>query len=201
MHIEKNICDSIVGTLLNIEGKTKDNLKARLDMKDMGIRPALHPTVVRGKTCLPPACFSMTRIEKQNFCKVLSRVKVPDGYSSNISRCVNIKNLKIYGLKSHDCHVLMQQLIPLAIRRALPKKVSSVLIELSKFFRELCTKVGSVEEYGKLKAQIIRTLCHLERIFPPSFFDIMVHLPIHLANEAEVAGPVQYRWMYPIERY
>ena len=25
MHIEKNVCDSIIGTLLNIEGKTKDN--------------------------------------------------------------------------------------------------------------------------------------------------------------------------------
>ncbi|KAK3218819.1 hypothetical protein Dsin_012789 [Dipteronia sinensis] len=29
----------------------------------------------------------------------------------------------------------------------------------------------------------------------------MVHLPIHLADEAKVVGPVQYRWMYPIERY
>ena len=27
MHIEKNICDNIIGTLLNIEGKTKDTLK------------------------------------------------------------------------------------------------------------------------------------------------------------------------------
>ncbi|XXG54137.1 hypothetical protein AAC387_Pa03g2094 [Persea americana] len=29
----------------------------------------------------------------------------------------------------------------------------------------------------------------------------MVHLPIHLAREAILGGPVQYRWMYPIERY
>ncbi|XXG43945.1 hypothetical protein AAC387_Pa01g3862 [Persea americana] len=29
----------------------------------------------------------------------------------------------------------------------------------------------------------------------------MVHLPIHLALEAILGGPVQYRWMYPIERY
>ena len=29
----------------------------------------------------------------------------------------------------------------------------------------------------------------------------MVHLPIHLANEAKIFGPVQYRWMYPVERY
>ena len=28
MHIEKNVCDNLLGTLLNIEGKSKDNLKA-----------------------------------------------------------------------------------------------------------------------------------------------------------------------------
>ncbi|CAM8934406.1 unnamed protein product [Rhodiola kirilowii] len=29
----------------------------------------------------------------------------------------------------------------------------------------------------------------------------MEHLAVHLAGEAKLAGPVQYRWMYPIERY
>ncbi|XP_039134115.1 uncharacterized protein LOC120271498 isoform X3 [Dioscorea cayenensis subsp. rotundata] len=48
---------------------------------------------------------------------------------------------------------------------------------------------------------VVRTLCNLERIFPPSFFDVMIHLVVHLASEAKLAGPVQYRWMYPIERY
>lgn len=44
-------------------------------------------------------------------------------------------------------------------------------------------------------------LCKLEKIFPPAFFDVMVHLAVHLPREAMLAGPVQYRWMYPIERY
>ena len=43
MHIEKNIVDSILGTLLDISGKTKDHAKARYDLKDMGIRKNLHP--------------------------------------------------------------------------------------------------------------------------------------------------------------
>ena len=34
-------------------------------------------------------------------------------------------------------------------------------------------------------------------IFPPSFFDSMEHLPVHLPFEVKVGGPVQYRWMYP----
>jgi len=50
-------------------------------------------------------------------------------------------------------------------------------------------------------ASIRETLCRLEMIFPPAFFDIMVHLPVHLAEEAALGGPVCYRWMYPVERY
>lgn len=38
MHIEKNVCDNICGTLLGLEGKSKDNLQARLDLQDMNIR-------------------------------------------------------------------------------------------------------------------------------------------------------------------
>ena len=57
------------------------------------------------------------------------------------------------------------------------------------------------DQLEHLENDIIVTLFKLERIFHPSFFDIMVHLPIHLASEAKIAGPVQYRWMYPIERY
>ena len=44
-------------------------------------------------------------------------------------------------------------------------------------------------------------VCKLEKIFPPSFFDSMEHLLIHLAYEARVWEPVQYRWMYLFERY
>ena len=35
MHIEKNVCDNLLGTLRNIEGKSKDNFKARLDLKKL----------------------------------------------------------------------------------------------------------------------------------------------------------------------
>jgi hypothetical protein len=47
---------------------------------------------------------------------------------------------------------------------------------------------------------IIKTICKLEMIFPPSFVDSMEHLPMHLSYEAKVGGPVQYRWMYSFER-
>ena len=51
-----------------------------------------------------------------------------------------------------------------------------------------------------METEIGKILCDLERIFPPSFFDVMVHLSVHLASEARLGGTVHYRWMYPIER-
>ena len=51
-----------------------------------------------------------------------------------------------------------------------------------------------------LEMDIVVTLCELEKIFPPSFFMVMVHVVMHLAREAKLVGLVHYRWMYPIER-
>ena len=48
---------------------------------------------------------------------------------------------------------------------------------------------------------VAETLSILEREFPPSFFDIMVHLTLHLVEELFVCGPMHTRWMYPYERY
>jgi hypothetical protein len=42
MHMEKNICDSIVGTLLKIPFKTKDSSNARIDCKAYNANPNLQ---------------------------------------------------------------------------------------------------------------------------------------------------------------
>ena len=108
IHIEKNVCDNIIGTLLNIPGKTKDGVNCRKDLVEMGLRKELAPQVKEKRTYLPPACYSLTRAEKIMVCKSLLELKVPDGYSSNLRSRVSMEDLKLYGLKSHDCHVLMQ---------------------------------------------------------------------------------------------
>ncbi|WMV07748.1 hypothetical protein MTR67_007374 [Solanum verrucosum] len=201
MHIEKNICDNILGTIMNAKGKTKDTINTRLDLKEMNIRPELHPIQKGEKYEVPTACYTLSPQEKHNFCLFLKNLKVPDGFSSNISQCVNLKDHKISGLKSHDCHVILQHLLPLALHGMLSKEVCEPLIELSLFFNMIGAKLLRIDDLEQVEAQIPITLCKLEKVFPPSFFDVMVHLPIHLANEAMLGGPVQYRWMYPIERW
>jgi hypothetical protein len=60
--------DNILGTILDIKGKTKDNLVAWLDLKEMGLRPKLHPfTAANGKTYMSAACHTMFREDKKNF--------------------------------------------------------------------------------------------------------------------------------------
>ena len=146
------------------------------------------------------ACYTLNSNAKDALCKMFEELKSLDGYLSNISRCVKDNGKKISCLKSHDHHAFIEQLFPFAIRGFLPKNVFEPLIELSMFFRNLYAKNITQEELDILERQILYTLFKLEMVIPPTFFDIMVHLVIHLAAEAKVAGPVRYRWMYPIER-
>jgi len=64
----------------------------------------------------------------------------------------------------------------------------------------LCQRVIDIEVISVLETEIVETLCMFKRFFPPTFFDIMVHLTIHLGREARLGGPVHFRWMYPFER-
>lgn len=52
MHIEKNVFDNIMNTILNRLEKTKNNLKSRLDVADICVRSELHITS-DGKVKIP----------------------------------------------------------------------------------------------------------------------------------------------------
>ena len=135
----------------------------------------------------------MTLLERDGFLQVLKDVTVPDGYTSNISHHVNMKESKISGLKSHDNHILMQQIFPIALRGTLPSHVTRPLIKLASFFREICSKTLRVSDIVTVEADIAMILCELEKIFPPSFFTVMIHLVMHLAVEAKIGGSMHYR--------
>ena len=105
-------------------------------------------------------------------------------------------------MKSHDGHVFMERLIlPLAFRGILPKSIVDVVVDCSQLFRSICSRKVNFEDMESLDKNAPILLCNLEKIFPPSFFDSMEHLMVHLPYEAQMGGPVQYRWMYPFERY
>ncbi|XP_073120024.1 uncharacterized protein [Henckelia pumila] len=176
MHIEKNVCESLLGMLLDISGKTKDGIAARLDLAEMNLRTDLAPVMGEKKYFLPAACYTLTKDEKRKILNSLSGIQLPTCYSSN-------------------------QLLPVAIRGVLPKHVRDSITRLCFFFNELCNKVMDPSKLDELQREIVIILCLLEKYFPPSFFDIMIHLTVHLVREEKLCGPVWYRYMYPFERY
>ena len=104
-------------------------------------------------------------------------------------------------MKSHDYHIFMERLLPVAFRGFIDHDIWLTLSELSFFFRQLCSKELDIEIVKELENKIPVLVCKLEMIFPPRLFTVMLHLLIHLPYEARMGGPVQYRWMYPFERY
>ena len=200
MRVEKNVCESIINTLLDCKGKSKDHYQSRLDLQHMGLMPQLHPYKEDDTTRLPAASYTLSKSDKKLFCKRLFDLKLPYGYSSKISNCVDVEKHKLTGLKSHDCHVLMQQLMAVAIRGVMEEGPRVQILRLCKLFERLCEYVVDKEEIIKLELEAAEIVYKLEDYFPPSFFDIMIHLVIHLPREVRLCGPVQFRWMYHFER-
>ena len=113
-----------------------------------------------------------------------------------------MQTLEIKGLKSHDYHVIMQQLLLVLLQHAFSehKPLKAAIQEICNFFNVLCSKTISADNIIGVKQRLIVAMCVLEKFFPPSFFVISVHLMVHLADEALACGPVRFRWMYPFER-
>ena len=96
--LRKTYVRSSLGQFFNIVGKTKDTVKTKFDMKDLGIKEELQ---FREDGEMPSARYTLSTKQKEAFCKFLQELKFPDGFASNISRCVNADGTKIQGLKTH----------------------------------------------------------------------------------------------------
>ncbi|KAL9686403.1 hypothetical protein QQ045_023861 [Rhodiola kirilowii] len=139
MHIEKNVFDNIIGTILALEGKTKDDHKARAGLNEQGVRKHLW-----------------------------------DKVKGSSSKREKVTQAPYTVLPEHKVEIL----------------------EMIKDVKELMR--GDVMQ---MKEDIVKILYSLERIFPPAFFTIMVHLLVHLPDQILLKGSVHYSWMYRIERY
>ncbi|XP_021754575.1 uncharacterized protein LOC110719903 [Chenopodium quinoa] len=135
MHIEKNVFDSVIGTLLDISQKTKDHVSARRDLVELNLMPELQPRELEdGGEEFPRSRFWMSLEQKCKFCQVFKNAKLPQGHASNIGRCVQVEERKIAGYKSHDAHFMMNYLFPIAVKTTLSKDVATPLIRLCAFF-------------------------------------------------------------------
>jgi hypothetical protein len=71
MHIEKNVCESLLKTLLNTDEKTRNHGHARADLKKIEIRPELWLDDSIKGTELTTSCITISKHEKKEFCGFL----------------------------------------------------------------------------------------------------------------------------------
>nr|GEV59978.1 hypothetical protein [Tanacetum cinerariifolium] len=126
------------------DGKTKDNENSRKGLMQMGIRHDLNLiNRPNKKPYMPPTRYTMSSVENSNFLQVLKSLKVPDGYSSNISRGMSMKDRKLINLKSHDGHLLMQDIFPIDLRVSMLSRAKSRVLKV----------VPDAVEYVRSRAQ------------------------------------------------
>ena len=198
MHTEKNIAENIIKTLFG----DKDTPKVRLDMEARNIRPHLwlrRTGEDTNRAYMPNAKYVLSKPDRAKFLQILRSLKMPRHYCSNLYH--KISKGKLSGLKSHDYHVLLQEILPLCLRDIGDPATTAAIVRLSRIFRKICSKSVVIQTRESLFEECAETLCMLEKEFPPAFFDVMVHLTIHLVQELFICGPVHVRWMYPFERY
>lgn len=68
---------------------------------------------VGGKLIRPKPKYALSKPEKVDVCKWVRQLKLLEGYASNLAKCANINETKLHGMKSYDCRVFMQWLLPL----------------------------------------------------------------------------------------
>src|SRR3954452_6618345 len=95
----------------------------------------------------------------------------------------------------------MTQLLPVALRGILPENVRLPIVKLCAFLNAISQKVIDPETLPRLQKEVVQCLVSFELVFPPSFFNIMTHLLVHLVEEINILGPVFLHNMFPFERF
>ncbi|GJV74390.1 zinc finger, PHD-type containing protein [Tanacetum coccineum] len=150
MHIERNVLESILNTLL-MNDKSKGTAKVRQDLKRLDIQSGLWLDQNKnGKCSKPRAAYSFTPENIKKFCQFIRGVKLPDGFGSNFKHKVTDNDTNITGLKSHDYHIMMQRLLPYGLQQYFPDTVAKPIIELCSFFKQICS--ATLMEDDMLKA-------------------------------------------------
>ena len=198
MHIEHNNCDSLLKLLFG----AKDTTASRRDMEEERIREHLwlrRGPIAGGNYFKPPAPYVFTKEEHKIFLSQMAGISLPTGYCGPMKK--HILHNRIGNMKSHDFHIFFQFILLVCLRHLMGCAPRAAIIRLARLFTMICKEMINVAELKRLQYYVAETMCLMEIWFPPLFFDIMVHLPIHLVRQVKLCGPMANAWCYPVERH
>ena len=133
MHIEKNVCDNLLGTLLADPYKSKDTNNTRCDLAKLGIRHELHLYEAGNKLMKLADEYNFSEVNQRKFYRFIRSIKFMDSFASKLSKNVALNDSRLLGLKSHDCHVIMQRLLPVGCQSLVSKNIRSTIAECVRF--------------------------------------------------------------------
>lgn len=162
MHIKRNISDNIVKHMFG----EKDTPTMRRDLEEVVHQSATNPRralwLIETASHLikPKAPYVFNDSERASFLNLVSHKKLPSEYSSTLIKHLGEK--KLSGLKSHDHHVLLQQILPAAIRHSLKKGPGDAIIKVGNCFKRICAKAVRTADIPALRSYVVETVCLLE---------------------------------------
>nr|GEU58591.1 hypothetical protein [Tanacetum cinerariifolium] len=77
-------------------------------------------------------------------------------------------------------------------RQYLPVDIAKPIIKLCSFFKQIYSQTLMEDDMLKAQSKVVDIRLNIELIYPPVFFDIMIHLVIHLPLEALEGGPIRF---------
>jgi hypothetical protein len=200
MHIERNISANIMKHAFgdNNTPAVRRNMEHVHKFPHLWLRRESN-----SKNYLQPrAPYVFSASEERNSMALVSATRTPTGYSTTLQR--HVGGDRMMGLKSHDHHILLQDMLPATTHHSLGLGPREAIRRMGTLFQAICAKVipnAGSQEMRDLKTSAAETLCLFEMWFPPGFFDVMSHLVIHVVEELAICGPLHARWYYAIERY
>jgi len=109
----------------------------------------------------------------------MSVTRFPIGYvSSNIR--IPTDNNSLIGLKTHDYHVIIDDILPIVVISSLEKGPRVEIISLGLILKRMSLHVLDPSNFDNFRGEIVEVLCLLEWEFAPTIFNISTHLLIHL---------------------
>jgi hypothetical protein len=79
------------------------------------------------------------------------------------------------------------------MRHVLNEDVRQAIFKISRLFGRLCSRKVQIANRDTDVTEAAMSVCMLEKLFLPTFMNIMSHLPIHLVEELFLCGPVHTR--------
>ena len=123
---------------MDVNGQTKDNPKARMDLKEYCRRKELWlHELPNGKIVKQKANFSFTLDVKREICDWVKNLRIPEDYASNLGKRAYMNKEKLIGMKSHDCYVFMETVI--IAFSDLPERIWKPIRDVSLSFKDLCS--------------------------------------------------------------